>query len=286
MKWIPLYRSMFLPMVVCAAGMGPLMAYAQNEPAKTPPKILFTNREYIKLGKELAHEKTEEALAAALAVGKSPTFYLTMESITGEPRVISFSGFDSMAEVQSTHEDAMKIPGLGAKLQPLNEEHGATLTHEDAAVFRYRADLSTPGDVNMAEMRLAVIIHIVMKPGHASDFDELAKLNVAAAMKAYTDYHALVYEMDRGSRTGPTYILILPMKSMAQMDTRYNAHDAFVAAEGAEGMKSNKDISQNGVLSNESNLYVFSPRMSYLPDNWVKEDPAYWAPKSTTDAAQ
>lgn len=286
MTWIRDSRSIFLPFVMCAAGVVPLMVCAQDNPSKAPPKILFANREFIKPGKELAHEKAEEAMAAALLELKSPTYYLTMESLTGEPRVISYSGFGSMAEMESTHEDAMKIPGGVAKLQPIDQEHGATLTHEDAAIFRFRPELSTPGDVDMASMRMAVVVHIEMKPGHGSDFDEIGKRNVSAAMKAYPDYHALVYEMDRGHQTGPTFIVILPMKSMAQIDTRFNAHDAFVAAMGADGMKTSKDTQQNGMLSFESNLYVFSPRMSYLPDSWVKQDPAFWTPKPAADAAQ
>lgn len=285
MTWIRVSTSMFLTVAVCTAVIVPLTVSAQDNATKGPPKVLFANREFLKPGMELAHEKTEEAMAAALLEMKSPTYYLTMESLTGEPRVISYSGFGSMAEMESTHEDAMKIPGAAAKLQPIDQQHGATLSHEDAAIFRLRSDLST-GDVDMAAMRMAVVVHVVMKPGHGSEFDEIAKRNVSAAMKAYPDYHALVYEMDRGQATGPTFIVILPMKSMSQMDTRFSAHDAFMSALGAEGAKSNKDAQQSGMHSVESNLYVFSPRMSYLPDSWVKQDPAFWAPKPTSDAAQ
>ena len=44
-------------------------------------------------------------------------------------------------------------------------------------------------------------------------------------------------------------------------------------------MKKAEELEAACVESVRSNLFHFSPKMSYPPAAWVKEDPAFWAPK-------
>jgi hypothetical protein len=39
------------------------------------------------------------------------------------------------------------------------------------------------------------------------------------------------------------------------------------------------------IESNESNLFMFNPKMSYVSDDWVKADPEFWKPKAAPAAA-
>lgn len=271
-------RSMLLPVVLCGLSVAPMMARAQNDGTNGPPKVLMTTREFVKPGNGMAHEKTEAAAAAAMAAAKGSLYYLTLGSITGEPRIVSLAGYDTMADVENRYEATMKLPGLREKLDRIGDEDGALLTSESSAIWRLREDLSSPTNVNMAEMRMAELIQIETKPGHGSDFETVAKNVIGAWTKADPSFHAAIFEMEFGHHTGPTYLVIIPMKSMARLDAMHDEHDAIMKALGADASKSDKEASK-GYLSSESNLFVFSPRMSYVPESWVKTDPTFWKPK-------
>ncbi len=271
-------RSMFLPVVLCGLSVAPVMARAQNDGTNGPPKVLFTTREFVKPGNSMAHAKTEMAAAAAQAAAKGSLYYLTLGSITGEPRIVSLAGYDSMADVEDRYTATMKIPGLAEKMNRIGDEDGALLTSESSAIWRLREDLSSPTNVNMAEMRMAELVRVETKPGHGSDFETVAKNVIGAWTKADPSFHAAVFEMAFGHHSGPVFLVIIPMKSMARLDAVYDEHDAFMKALGADGSKSDREASK-GYLSSESNLFVFSPRMSYVPESWVKTDPTFWKPK-------
>lgn len=273
-------RSMMLPVMVCAVSVAPLGMKAQDEGPKGPPKVLYTTREFVKPGKGMAHVKTEAAMMSAMAAAKSSLYTLAMASITGEPRVVFLSGYDSMADVENQYMTAMKLPGLESKLDALSEEDGALVNSEGSAIWRLREDLSSTSMVNIAEMRMAQLVQVETKPGHGIDFETVAKRVIGAWAKADPNYSAAVYEMAYGHSTGSVFLVILPMKSMAYLDKVHDEHDAFVKALGEEGLKGDREIARNAYLSSESNLFVFSPRMSYVPESWVKADPTFWKPKA------
>jgi hypothetical protein len=274
-------RSMMMPLTLCAVSVAPLMMRAQDTGPKGPPKVLFTMREFVKPGKGMAHAKTEAAMASAMASAKSSLYTLAMASITGEPRVVFLSGYDSMADVETQYMTAMKLPGLESKLDALGEEDGALVSSDGSAIWRLREDLSGTNMVNIAEMRMAQLVQVETKPGHGSDFETVAKRVIGAWAKTDPSYSPAIYEMAYGHSTGSVFLVILPMKSMAYLDKVHDEHDAFMKALGEEAMKSDGEIAKNAYLSSESNLFVFSPRMSYVPESWVKTDPTFWKPKAT-----
>jgi hypothetical protein len=272
-------KAVLVAVVLCTGSVVPVVVKAQSGPSDGPPKVLYTTREIIKPGKGVAHGKSEAAMASAMAAAKSPLYALVMSSITGEPRVVFLSGYDKMEDVETTYLSAMKLPGLESKLDAMNETDGALVESENSAIWRLREDLSSTNHVNIADMRMAQLVQVETKPGHGMDFETVAKRVIGAWGKADPSYSAAVYEMAYGHSTGSVFLVILPMKSMAFLDKVHDEHDAFVKALGEEDMKSDREIAKNAYLSSESNLFVFSPRMSYAPDSWVKADPTFWNPK-------
>ncbi len=272
-------KWMVAAIVVGTMGVATKVACAQDSPMAGPPKVLYTQREYVKPGKGLAHEKSEAAMASAMAGAKSPVYTVALSSITGQPRVVFLSGYDSMAEVESTYMAMMKLPGLQSKLDMMGETDGAMVDGEASAIWRLREDLSSTTKLNIADMRMMQLVQVEMKPGHGADFETVAKRVIGAWGKTDPDYSAAVYEMAYGHSTGPIFLVILPMKSMAFLDKVHDEHDAYMKALGDEDMKGDREIARNDYLSSQSNLFVFSPRMSYVPESWVKADPTFWNPK-------
>jgi hypothetical protein len=272
-------KVVFVPVVLCTIGVAVKDVRAQDAGPMGPPKVLYTQREFVKPGKGMAHGKSEAAVASAMAAAKSPLYALALASITGEPRVVFLSGYDSMADVETTYMSAMKLPGLESKLDAMNETDGALVESENSALWRLREDLSSKNPVNIATMRMAQLVQVETKPGYGIEFEKVAKRVIGAWAKTDPSYSVAIYEMAYGHAAGPVFLVILPMKSMAFLDKVNDEHDAFVKALGEEDLKGDREIARTAYLSSQSNLFVFSPRMSYVPESWVKADPTFWNPK-------
>ena len=279
MKKISITKTILLPVILCTVSLGAVASKAQDNPMAGRPKVLYTQREFVKPGKGMAHMKSEAAMASAMGTAKSPLYALALSSITGEPRVVFLSGYDNMADVESTYMAAMKLPGLESKLDAMNETDGAMVDTAASSLWRLREDLSSKNPMNIADMRMMQLVQVETKPGYGMEFEKVAKRVIGAWAKTDPSYSAAVYEMAYGHATGPVFLVILPMKSMAFLDKIHDEHDAFVKALGEEDMKSDREIAQSAYLASQSNLFVFSPRMSYVPEGWVKADPTFWNPK-------
>ena len=59
----------------------------------------------------------------------------------------------------------------------------------------------------------------------------------------------------------------------------------FVAAMGEDGMKKLEELVGASVESSQHQLFAFNPRMSYVPDEWIKGDPDFWKPKTVKPPA-
>jgi hypothetical protein len=87
-------RMTGLILTTCLLG-GCAAAVAQDH-AVMPPKVLSVTREFTKPGKNgMSHEKTESAFVQAMARAKWPTHYLAVESLSGKPRALFFTPYDS-----------------------------------------------------------------------------------------------------------------------------------------------------------------------------------------------
>ena len=80
---------------------------------------------------------------------------------------------------------------------------------------------------------------------------------------------------------GGTFLVLTARKTLAEVDRAFKEDDPqFVAAMGEDGMKKLDELIRASVASSEHQLYAFNPRMSYVPEEWVKSDPDFWKPKT------
>jgi hypothetical protein len=134
--------------------------------------------------------------------------------------------------------------------------------------------LSYKPDFPLGEFKYFNVVSVRLKPG--SDPEDIFKIVKAAREKAPppADYHQVVYEVTSGL-PGPTYLHFVPMKTMAAWDAPPNR-------EYSEALKAGgfSDSVAKNVQFYESRLFGFNPRLSYVPDNVAKADPAFWHPKT------
>jgi hypothetical protein len=271
--------SCLLGATLLSAGLSTAVAQEMPEGTTPPPKILVIDREFLKPGKGgAAHEKTESAFVQAFARAKWPTHYFAANSLTGKNRTLFFIPYPSFEAWEKDGLAQQKNAALSAATDRATFADGELLSETDAGVFMYNEDQSLRGPVDIAHMRYFEIDLYRVRPGHRKEWGDIVKL-VKAAYEKIPDAHWAVYEAAYGQEDA-TYLVIIPMKSAAEIDKNMGQDKQFVEAMGEDGMKKLGELESSAIEFTQSNLFLFSPAMSYPPDAWVKADPDFWKPKA------
>jgi hypothetical protein len=244
-----------------------------------PPKVLVVSREYLKPGRAgSTHEKAESGFVQAFARAKWPTHYLAMDSLSGKTRALFFTGYDSFEAWEKDAMAGQRNATLSAALEHAAAVDGDLLDSTDGGTWIYREDESLRAPVDLPRMRYFEISSYHVRPGHQMDWEEAVKLVKGAYEKGVPDAHWAMYENVYG-HAGGTYVVIIPLKSAAEIDQNFMHDKDFEAAMGHDGMKKLEDLLAAGVDTSEHNLFVLNPRMSYVSEDWIKED-EFWKPKA------
>jgi hypothetical protein len=243
-----------------------------------PPKVIQIYREVIKPGHVPSHAKTEAGWPAAFRKANWPSHYIAMTSYSGPSEAWFISGWDSYAAYEADGKAVEKNAVLQAELDRLSQADGEHIANMISMFATYREDLSYRASVNIPEMRYFAITTFRVKPGRGDDFAAARKIIQAAHEKANMDEHWATFQVTSGAPTG-TYLLLLPMKSMAALDAAQEIHGkSYEDAMGAENQKKVADLLNASVESSTATLFAFNPKMSYVSKEFIAAD-AYWAPK-------
>ena len=259
---------------------------AQAQEMMGPPKVLVITREVEKVGKSRAHEANEHAWAAATGKANAAP-YIAVNAITGVPRELFLSGFDSMAAWEKDTMSLDKNAAYQAAIASIQAKENDLLNETSTGVFLYSPDTSysPPNETPIPQMRYFMISSISIKPGHGDHYNEIRKMIKAAHEKAGMTDGYVMYHMVSG---GPTnfYLLFVPLKSLADLDGYAALHQnqAYRDAVGDEGRKKIEEFQSQYVESAETQIFAFNPKMSNTPKDWIKADPDFWAPKMAAPA--
>jgi hypothetical protein len=244
------------------------VAVAQEKAEMGPPKILTVTREWTKPGRNgTSHEKTESAFVQAMAHAKSPTHYLAVDSVSGKPRSLFLTGFDSFEAWEKDARATEKNATLSTALDRANVADGDLLAATDQAALMLRPELSFRTDIDIPHMRYFEISHIHLHPGHDKGCEKMPECHWAM--------YQVVYGLEDDS-----YVIFNPMKSAAEIDHSFAQQKTFADTLGEKGMQKLAELSAATIESSETNLFVFNPRMSYTSEEWIKADPDFWKPKA------
>jgi hypothetical protein len=252
-------------------------AFAQNQSGHVtgPSKYLFLTNEAAKPGVGAAHAKNEAAMSQALREANSSFHALALQSITGEPRVIFFHGFDSFADLQKEHEAMMADASLRTTMETDAATDGSFLSNVSDSIYKYREDLSLRAPVDLPQMRLFDITIFRVRDGHEHDFETLAK-QYAKAFQSMPNVHWAVFQKMYGVGSGNTFIVATPMKSMADVDQEVMDDSKLASTVDATQLQAMRDLGSRAIESSESNLFAVSRQMSYVPASWATESPDFW----------
>ncbi len=254
---------------------------AQDKPmgSSSIPKVLTITREFVKPGKAGAiHDKAESAFVQAMSRAKSPTNYIGMTSLSGKPRALFLTQFESFEAWEKDNQAVEKNAALSAALDRALMADGELLDSVDQGVFVFNEELSLRPRPDLSPMRYLDISVYHVRPGHNKDWTDLVKMVKNAYEKAVADAHWGVFAQYYGGEGG-TYLVLTARKSLTEVDRSFLDSKQFRAAMGEDGMKKLDELAAVTIESSLHNLFAFNPRMSYVADEWIKNDD-FWKPKA------
>ena len=258
--------------------LGGLGAAAAQEMSGGPPNVLVVFREVLKPGKSgMTHEKSESAFVQAYAKAQWPTHYFAADSLSGKPRSLFFTGYDSFEAWEKDNLATQKNAKLAAELDHAGVVDGELLSESEGLVFAFNEKYSLRAKVDIAGMRYFEIAVYHVRPGHHHEWEEAVKL-VKAAYEKIPDVHWAAFQTVFGGED-ESYAIFIPRKSLAEVDKGMGLGKEFAANMGEEGMKKLHELETSAIASTSTQLFQFNPRMSYPPEAWVKADPDFWKPK-------
>ena len=267
-KWLCFVAGLFLALAGFPA------AHAQT-PAAPPPNILNIETVTLKPYQSGHYDKVASEYAALSQQLKDPTHFLAMESLTGPPRAIYLTGYDSYEALQKNEEWLLGDTAIDAKFDALDARQAACISDVQYTIWHYRPDLSnnvSGADLPHSHYWEVIIFH--MRSGHDEQFEELAKLHREANLKIGQNIPWATYEGLMGVTN--TYLVLVPMKSLKDADTGLAHKKDFGAALGDEGRGRMNKLSEKSVASVEDNIWTVNPDWSYVEKSWIEADPQYW----------
>jgi hypothetical protein len=255
---------------------GSMAAHAQTS-AVTPPNILDIETISLKPYQDGPYDKVASEYPALSEKLKDPTHVLGMEALTGPPRAIYLSGFDSFEALQKNEEWLLGDSATDAKIDALDAREAQYISEVNHTLWHYRPDLSNNvagADIPHSHYWEVIIFH--MRSGHAEQFEELTKLHRDTNLKTGQNIPWSTYEGLIGVTND--YVVLVPMKSLKDEDTGLAHKKDFGATLGDEGRVRMNKLSEESVASVEDNLWMVNPEWSYVEKSWIEADPQYWAP--------
>lgn len=273
------------PMIVALAALSfgtGLRAVAQHDMSKEsgPPKYLYVTNVELKAGGHNEFVKLESEENEALRTAKISAHHIGLWSITGNTnRVLFFSGYDSYADMQKTHEDIFSNATVAAVMDKDNAAEGALMIAHHGSIYKYDPELSLNPGAGLKDMRFMRIILFHVKSGQGEAFEHLVKEYVKAYAAALPQANWAVFEKMYGEGSGRTYMLATPMKSLGYVDGMQASGETFTTKTGPDLLALLRAEGTSIIESNEADLFAFGSRISYVPDEWMTDSPDFWGKK-------
>lgn len=246
-----------------------------------PPKLAVLVYQRFALDKTAASGKALAAAARACANLEVPNSWIVMDSVTGEPEVLSFDPFDSFAHVNKAFAAWGPIYAAHPELAKAQAQIMGALQSQRTIIAVRRDDLSYRANhIDLSKARFLRVLEVRLHPGHEAEFGEAFQKLSAAYQKIDSDLPWVVYQANVGTPS-PAFFAFVPMKTLAQNDDLLNIREKLHEAEG-EAAERMQQIAREAYTQTESNLYAISPEKSHVSEEFAAGDPEFWTPKPQT----
>jgi hypothetical protein len=240
-----------------------------------PPPIIQRFREMVKIGRADAHEANERAWAGAYAKTKLPYYSIALTSMSGPNDAWWLSAWQSFKQFDEMNAALAKNKEFQVANTQFSAKDAEYVSDGIGSLWALRQDLSYRDTVDWSKMHAYQMIAIRARPGHDGDFKQIALKIRATHQAAGTGAHWAMYQGMMGVPDG-TYLVIVPLKSVADIDVGMKEDAQFAKTLGEAGGKELDKLSSDGIISVETNLYAVSAKMSYVSEDWRAADADFW----------
>ena len=262
------------------AVIGSSLAAAQDATSTSAvPHILQITREYTKPYKGGAeHDKTESAFVTANREAKFPANYVGMNSLSGKARSLYFTRYSSFAEWEKDNALMAKNTSFAAEVERASLADGELLEEVDSAVYALDDELSFHIHNDLQNHRFYQVFAFHVRPGHEKEWREVVKMVKDAHEKAGDGAHWGMYRLVYGGEGG-TYVALSGDPSMSVIDDGFMGQKKYMEAMGGEeGMAKLDALFGAAVDTSHSEIFAVNPKQSYVSDDWIKANAAFWKP--------
>ena len=269
---------------LCLLVAGPLLS---TKPAAAqipsgvapPPKYIYLSNIAIKpnmTGSFIANESSE---VQAERAAKAPIqLFRHDQHYRFSARAVSSPGSTLLPTMQKEHEQGMSDAKLQDALKSTDAAEAPALSQTYGSIYKYRDDLSLNPAVDISQMRFFDITLFHVRYGHYEDWEHLVKI-YEKAYSSIANAHWAMFEKLYGEDSDRTFILVTPIKALAEEDQAMMDSDSLPKTVGADQMQLMHEMGSQTVESSESDLFAIVPQISYVPDAWVTASPDFWGKK-------
>jgi len=268
-----------------ALGIASLATAQSPMPAgnTAPPTIIQRYREVVKVGRGDAHEANEKGWSAAYAKARLPYYSVAMTAMTGSSDAWFLSGWPSFKALDDATAATAKNAELTAAISAFALKDAEYVSDAIGSLWMLRPDMSYRDTVAWSQMHAYEMILVRARPGHSDDVKKIAERIRATHIAAHTSAHWAMYEGRMGVPDG-TFLVIVPHKSVADLDVGMGEEAEFGKALGEAGGKELDKLSSDGIISTQTELFAVSPKMSYVSEEWRASDADFWKGTTVTQA--
>jgi len=256
---------------------------AANE-AAAPPNVLLLVHQDIPPGKAAERQKLLGNISRTCDRLGAPSYWITLQSLTGPQDAISFDPFESYEHLGQARSEWVQFFATHPDLARMQDELQGLLVGERSSVAVRRDDLGYLAEtIDLSEARFMRVHEIHLFPGHENDAAEAFRILADAYGKIQADTPWAVYEVNVGT-SSPTFVVFLPMAEFKQNDDLLSWNLNLMEAEGDQGRETLQRIAREAYATTESNLYVVSPEMSHVSKDFAVTDPDFWLHHEAAEA--
>jgi len=268
---------------IVSASISPAQDQKAANPAAAPPNLVLLLHQEIQAGKTKERQKLESSISRACDRLETPNNWIGLQSLSGTPEALLFDPFDSFEDLGKSKIEWRRFFAAHPDLAQLQEEIDGLVVSDRTIIAARRDDLGYLADsIDLSEAHYMRVLDVRLFPGHESDFAEAIKILADAYAKIPAETPWVVYQVDVGIPT-PAFLVFMPMPELKPNDDLLSWRANLIQAEGEQAADAFQKIAREAFASTETNLYVVSPELSHVSQEFAASDPDFWKHKTAPD---
>jgi hypothetical protein len=251
------------------------LAAVSTARAQEAPKLLNIFQEVVKPARNASHEAHETGWPIAFAKAKNPHHSFALAATTGANDVLYITPYASYAEIEKANDWSAKMPGYQASMDRLSEKDADFLVNTRSMIAALQENNIVGTSNELTGLHGFYVRTTRVKIGRAADYDEYMQIVKEAYKKIGVDPHIDAYSIASGVAV-PTFMTFRGFRSLAEMDTWGPTATKMRAALTQEQRDRMDKLAENSFTARDGEIYMFSPKMSYMSMELMNADPEFW----------